>query len=53
MGRGRLAGNCTLSLRLAIEVQMLPDGDNRMTDLVDGELQLAFCHSKEMLKYHS
>jgi hypothetical protein len=36
-------------LRLAIEAQLFPDGDSRITDLVDGALQVALCHSK-MLK---
>jgi hypothetical protein len=25
---------------------LLPNGDNRITDLLDGALQIAFCHSK-------
>jgi hypothetical protein len=25
---------------------LFPDGDNRITDLLDGALQLVFCHSK-------
>jgi uncharacterized protein YeaC (DUF1315 family) len=33
-------------LRLAIEAQLLPDGDNGIADLVDRILQLVFCHTK-------
>jgi hypothetical protein len=25
---------------------LFPDGDNRITNLIDGELQLVFCHPK-------
>jgi hypothetical protein len=44
----KLSGNCTLSkrLRLAIDAHLFPDGDNRITDLPDGALQLVFCHYK-------
>jgi hypothetical protein len=47
-GNAALSGNRTLSkrLRLAIDAHLFPDGDNRITDLVDGALQLVFCHSK-------
>jgi hypothetical protein len=44
----KLSENCTLSkrLRLAIDAHLFPDGDNRITNPLDGALQLAFCHSK-------
>jgi hypothetical protein len=43
-----MSEDCTLSkrLRLAIDAHLFPDGDNRITNLLDGALQLAFCHSK-------
>jgi hypothetical protein len=42
------AGSPSIALlrRLRLEAHLFPDGDNGITDLVDGALQFASCHAK-------